>query len=329
MHMLVSFTMLLASVLSPAKMWVTPGQPLNVVVEPPGEARLVLTDFDGDTRIDPKDPAAAVVKGKTTVDLNKVFERVDKPGTFILYVVPHVKDADAKAGADKDLKEFLGTPLVINVREDKRRGAPPGPLITRVEPLRYAVMTTKQGPITLAFYYDFAPNTVNSFLTLASQGYFDGLTFHRIVPGFVVQGGDPRGTDPNPENRGTGSPGYQIDAEFNDRQHLKGVLSMARNGDPMEQTGGMPRCEYANSAGSQFFICLDYDRTKALDRKYTAFGKVTDGMKAVEAIAAGPLGDPQAGRPREMQFIDKVEVKPVTAQENPYAVLFKTEEGAN
>jgi peptidyl-prolyl cis-trans isomerase B (cyclophilin B) len=318
MHMLASFAMLLASVLSPAKMWVPPGHPLNVVVEPPGEARLVMTDFDGDTRLDPKDPAAAAVNGKTTVDLNKVFERVTKPGTFILYVVPN----------DKDLPEFLGTPLVINVREDKRRGAPPGPMITRVEPLRYAVMTTKQGPITMAFYYDVAPNTVNSFLTLGEQGYFDGLTFHRIVPGFVVQGGDPRGADPNAENRGTGSPGYQIDAEFNDRQHLKGVLSMARNGDPMEQTGGMPRCEYANSAGSQFFICLDYDRTKALDRKYTAFGKVTDGMKAVEAVAAVPLADPQAGRPKEMQVIDKVEVKPVTAQENPYANLFKTEEGA-
>lgn len=318
MHMLASFTMLLASVLSPAKMWVPPGQPLNVVVEPPGEARLVLTDFDGDTRVDPKDPAAAVVSGKKTVNLNDVFERVTKPGTFILYVVPK----------DKDLPEFMGTPLVINVREDRRRGAPPGPMITRVEPLRYAVMHTKQGPITMGFYYDVAPNTVNSFLTLAEQGYFDGLTFHRIVPGFVVQGGDPRGRDPDPRNRGTGSPGYQIDAEFNERPHHKGVLSMARNGDPMEPSGAMPRCEYANSAGSQFFICLDYQRTRALDRKYTAFGKVTDGMQAVEAIGSVPLENPEAGVPKDPQVIEKVEVKPVTAQENPYAKLFKDEEAA-
>src|SRR5688572_28084406 len=246
MQLLASFTMLLASVLSPAKMWVPPGQPLNVVVEPPGEARLVMTDFDGDTRVEPKDAAAAAVSGKKTVNLNDVFERVSKPGTFILYVVPK----------DKDLPEFLGTPLLINVREDRRRGAPAGPMITKVEPLRYAVMQTKQGPITLAFYYDMAPNTTTSFLTLAEQGYFDGLTFHRIVPGFVVQGGDPRGADPDRRNRGTGSPGYQIDAEFNERKHLPGVLSMARNGDPMEPSGAMPRCEYANSAGSQFFICL-------------------------------------------------------------------------
>jgi peptidyl-prolyl cis-trans isomerase B (cyclophilin B) len=320
MHMLASFTMLLASVLSPAKMWVPPGQPLNVVVEPPGEARLVVTDFDGDTRLEPKDPAAANVSGNATVDLNKVFEDIKKPGTYILYVVPK----------DKDLPEFLGTPLVINVREDRRRGAPAGPMITRVEPLRYAVMTTKQGPITMGFYYDFAPNTVSSFLTLASQGYFDGLTFHRIVPGFVVQGGDPRGGDPNPEFRGTGSPGYQIDAEFNERPHKEGVLSMARNGDPMEQTGNMPRCEWANSAGSQFFICLEYERTRALDRKYTAFGRVTDGMKAVQAVAAAPLEDPGAGRPREMQVIEKVEVKSVTAQENPYVQIAKLlkEDGA-
>jgi peptidyl-prolyl cis-trans isomerase B (cyclophilin B) len=309
--------MLLASVLSPAKMWVPPGQPLNVVVEPPGEARLVLTEFDDGSRVEPKDAAAVNVSGKTTVDLNKLFEqRITKPGTFILYVVPK----------DKDLPEFLGTPLVVNVREDRRRGAPAGPMITRVEPLRYAVMTTKHGPITMAFYYDVAPNTAASFLNLASQGYFDGLTFHRIVPGFVVQGGDPRGGDPNPEFRGTGGPGYQIDAEFNERPHKEGVLSMARNGDPMEQTGAMPRCEYANSAGSQFFICLDYERTKALDRKYTAFGKVTEGMKAVQAVAAAPLEDPSAGRPREMQVIEKVEVRPVTAQENPYAGL-KPDEG--
>ena len=318
MQLLASFTMLLASVLSPAKMWVPPGQPLNVVVEPPGEARLVMTDFDGDTRVDPNDPAAAVVSGKKTVNLNDVFEKVTKPGTFILYVVPK----------DKDLPEFVGTPLVINVREDRRRGAPAGPMITRVEPLRYAVMSTKQGPITLAFYYDMAPNTTNSFLTLAEQGYFDGLTFHRIVPGFVVQGGDPRGADPDRRNRGTGSPGYQIDAEFNERKHLPGVLSMARNGDPMEPSGAMPRCEYANSAGSQFFICLDYDRTRALDRKYTAFGKVTDGMKAVQAIGAVPLEDPEAGVPKDPQVIEKVEVKPVTPGANPYVNILKDEQAA-
>jgi peptidyl-prolyl cis-trans isomerase B (cyclophilin B) len=149
------------------------------------------------------------------------------------------------------------------------------------------------------------------------------LTFHRILPGFVVQGGDPRGADPNPEVRGSGGPGFQIDAEFNERKHEKGVLSMARSGDPMEPTGAMPRCEYANSASSQFFICLDYARTNRLDRRYTAFGKVTDGMKAVESLAAVPLEDPEAGRPKELQVIEKVEVRPVTPETNPYLNLLK------
>ena len=314
MQMLASLTMLLASVLTPAKAWVAPGKPLNVVVEPPGEARLVLTDFDGDTKFEAKDPAAGTVTGKKTVDLIELFpDQVKKPGTFILYLVPK----------DKKLPEFVGTPLVVSVREDKRRNAPPGPMITRVEPLRYVIMTTKHGPITMAFYYDVAPNTTETFLRLSEQGFFDGLTFHRILPGFVVQGGDPRGTDPNPEVRGSGGPGFQIDAEFNERKHEKGVLSMARSGDPMEPTGAMPRCEWANSASSQFFICLDYANTSRLDRRYTAFGKVTEGMKAVESLAAVPLEDPESGRPRELQVIEKVEVRPVTPEANPYLNLLK------
>ena len=168
-------------------------------------------------------------------------------------------------------------------------------------------MTTKQGPMTMAFYYDVAPHTVENFLDLAEHGYYDGLTFHRIVPGFVIQGGDPRGD-------GTGGPGYQIPAEFNERQHEAGVLSMARSNDP-------------DSAGSQFFVCLDYANTKSLDNKYTAFGKVVDGFKVAQAIAAAPLEDPQAGRPKEPQAIEKVEVKPVTAKENPYAAIQKGQGG--
>jgi len=122
-------------------------------------------------------------------------------------------------------------------------------MVTKVEPLRYVMMTTKQGPIKMAFYYDVAPNTVNSFLTLSEQGYFNGLLFHRIVKDFVIQGGDPKGD-------GSGGPGYNLEAEFNDRLHTEGVLSMARASEP-------------NSAGSQFFICLDYGHTKSLDHQYT------------------------------------------------------------
>ena len=169
-------------------------------------------------------------------------------------------------------------------------------------------MTTEHGPMTMIFYYDVAPITAESFLNLARTGYYDKLTFHRIVPGFVVQGGDPKGD-------GTGGPGYHVPAEFSERPHLEGVLSMARASDP-------------NSGGSQFFICLDYTRTKSLDRAYTTFGRVVDGMDAVKKLAAVPLSDPSRGDspPKEPQIIQKVEVKPVTSAENPYADMFHLKE---
>jgi peptidyl-prolyl cis-trans isomerase B (cyclophilin B) len=193
--------------------------------------------------------------------------------------------------------------------------------VVRVEPLRYAVLHTAAGPMTAAFYYDVAPNTVHNFLSLAEGGYFDGLTFHRIVPGFVIQGGDPRGD-------GTGGPGYMIDAEFSDpknnrSQHEAGALSMARTGDPGEGPGVMPRPEFANSAGSQFFVCLDYANTKQLDGKYTVFGRVVGGMEAVNKIAAAPLADTRSGMPEKPQVIERVEVKPVVPAENPYGTVLK------
>lgn len=292
MHFLSAMFLLLASVITPARTWYPPDQPLNVTIKPQGEAQLVLTDFTGKTLEGNKD-AANVGPGEATKDLKTVFPQVAQPGTYILYVVPKGKEP----------AQFEGTPLVIRVHEDKRHGAAPGPEIIKVEPLKYAVMTTKQGTMTMGFYYDVAPNTVNNFLTLAEQGYFDGLTFHRIMPEFVIQGGDPRGD-------GTGGPGYQINAEFNERPHEPGVLSMARS-------------QEENSAGSQFFICLNYKNTSQLDRKYTAFGRVVDGMDVVKAIAATPIEDPQSGRPKQPPVIEKVEVKPVTASENPYPALQK------
>src|SRR5207249_132204 len=127
-----------------------------------------------------------------------------------------------------------------------------------------------------------------------------------IKPDFVIQGGDPRGD-------GTGGPGYFVNAEFNDRQHLEGVLSMSRGTDPNEAGGALPRAEFANSAGSQFFVCLNYDNTRQLDKRYTAFGRVMDGMDAVKAIAAVPLADAAAGRPNDPPRILRVEVRAVTA----------------
>src|ERR1041384_1087575 len=229
--------MALLSVLIPAKSWFAPNQPLTINVKPTGAMTLVVTDFAGNN-VEPSGDTS--VNTEQTVDLKPLFPAIMKPGVYLLYAVPK----------GRPIAAFQGTPLVIGVREDQRRGAPGGAMVTHVEPLRYAMTTTDKGEMTFAFYYDVAPNTVSNFLALAEGGFYDGLTFHRIVPGFVIQGGDPR-------SDGTGGPGYHLEAEFNDRPHLPGVLSMARNGDPNEGQGGMPRSQYANSAGSQFFICLD------------------------------------------------------------------------
>ena len=125
----------------------------------------------------------------------------------------------------------------------------------------------KGGDVILELFYDKAPNHVASFLDLIEQGYYNGLTFHRVVPGFVAQGGCPKGD-------GTGGPGYNIAAEFNDRPHLSGSLAMARSADP-------------DSAGSQFYICLAPQ--PSLDRQYTVFGQVSEGFELVQKIEIGDI----------------------------------------
>ncbi|MGB4593135.1 MAG: peptidylprolyl isomerase [Coriobacteriia bacterium] len=136
-----------------------------------------------------------------------------------------------------------------------------------------AVITTKKGVITLEFYPDVAPNHVASFIELAQQGFYDGTTFHRVEPGFVVQGGDPYSkTGAGPV--GTGGPGYTLAAEFNDKPHLEGTLAMARSQSP-------------DSAGSQFYICLA--PAPFLDGNYTVFGQVIEGMDVVKQIAVGDV----------------------------------------
>jgi peptidyl-prolyl cis-trans isomerase B (cyclophilin B) len=137
------------------------------------------------------------------------------------------------------------------------------PLITHSHGKRlHARMTTEAGVITLEFLPELAFNHVASFVSLAQRGYFDDLKFHRVVPGFVIQGGDPTGT-------GSGGPGYRLPSEFNDTPHKPGILSMARTSDP-------------HSAGSQFFICTA--DCPSLDNQYTVFGRVKDGLDAVLEI---------------------------------------------
>jgi peptidyl-prolyl cis-trans isomerase B (cyclophilin B) len=148
-----------------------------------------------------------------------------------------------------------------------------------------AELTTNKGPIRLKFLPEVAPGHVKNFLGLAKIGFYNGVMFHRIIDGFMIQGGCPQGT-------GTGDAGYKIKAEFNATPHEAGVLSMARTSDP-------------NSAGSQFFICLD--RHTHLDRQYTAFGRVADeeSMKTVQAIGETPTRN---DRPVDKMVIEKVTV---------------------
>src|SRR5436305_9188863 len=145
--------------------------------------------------------------------------------------------------------------------------------------------------MTLEFWPDVAPKTVENFKTLAQKGFYDGTAFHRIVKGFMIQGGDPLTKDPDDVSSwGTGGPGYRIKAEFNARPHKRGVVSMARSNDP-------------DSAGSQFFICLD--DAAFLDGKYTAFGELIKGDDILERIGAAPVGMSGSGeRSRPTQRIE-------------------------
>ena len=150
-----------------------------------------------------------------------------------------------------------------------------------------AVIETKFGSIELRFFPDVAPNHVNNFIELAKKGFYDGTTFHRIIPGFMIQGGDPNSKDPDRSRHGTGGPGYSVKAEFNDRPHKRGTLSMARSADP-------------DSAGSQFFICVA--DAPFLDGKYTVFGEVVSGMDVVDKIVKQP-------RDRKDNPVERIEMK--------------------
>ena len=150
-----------------------------------------------------------------------------------------------------------------------------------------AVVETSMGTFKIAFLTDKAPKTCENFVTLAKKGFYNGLCFHRVIAGFMIQGGCPKGD-------GTGGPGYMIKAEFNDTKHVPGVVSMARASDP-------------NSAGSQFFICIG--SPSHLDGQYTAFGKVTEGYDVVEKIGKVPVGGPQRSTPLEKVTIKKITVE--------------------
>ena len=132
-----------------------------------------------------------------------------------------------------------------------------------------AVIETNFGTIVIQLFPDVAPGHVENFVKLAQDGFYDGTTFHRVIPGFMIQGGDPNSKDDDRSNDGQGGPGYTINAEFSDKPHKRGILSMARAQDP-------------NSAGSQFFIVVA--DSNFLDGQYTVFGEVIEGMEVADKI---------------------------------------------
>src|SRR5499425_3192539 len=162
-----------------------------------------------------------------------------------------------------------------------------------------AVIKTSEGDMVVQFWTDAAPNTIDNFKKLARQGFYDGTIFHRIVKGFMIQGGDPNSKDPAKENSyGEGGPVYNIKAEFNDHSHDRGVISMARGPDP-------------DSAGSQFFICLA--PVRRLDHQYTTFGKLIKGQDVLDKIGdtqviKNSMGEPS--KPNKRIVIESIKIVP-------------------
>ena len=159
-----------------------------------------------------------------------------------------------------------------------------------------AVIETKYGKMVVEFWDKDAPKTVANFIKLAKEGFYNGTAFHRIVKGFMIQGGDPLSKDSTNTAVGTGGPGYKIKAEFNTNQHVLGVISMARSVDP-------------DSAGSQFFICLG--KQAFLDGKYTAFGKLIAGEDVLKKIGDVETKMDPAGRERSMP-VERVVIERIT-----------------
>jgi cyclophilin family peptidyl-prolyl cis-trans isomerase len=160
------------------------------------------------------------------------------------------------------------------------------PAMTIDENKKYtATIDTTAGEIKLELYPKDAPHHVNSWVFLARDGFYDGVIFHRVIPGFMSQGGDPTGT-------GSGGPGYKLKQEFNARSHKRGVLSMARTNDP-------------NSAGSQFFLM--HEDSPFLDKQYTAFGMITSGIETVDKIVSAPRDGND--RPKNPTKINKITIE--------------------
>jgi peptidyl-prolyl cis-trans isomerase B (cyclophilin B) len=193
----------------------------------------------------------------------------------------------------------LGLAVAATPVRGEEKKEEPSTTTTATQTKEVAVFKTSEGEMVAEFWSDVAPNTVENFKKLAKSGFYDGTAFHRIIKGFMAQGGDPLTKDPSKESSwGTGDPGYKIKAEFNAKKHERGVLSMARSADP-------------DSAGSQFFLC--FGPATSLDGKYTAFGKIIKGDAVLDKLANVPVTRSSGGensKPVNRIALESVKIVP-------------------
>jgi len=191
---------------------------------------------------------------------------------------------------------LIAAATTVFAAEEKKEGTPMN------SSNEVAVIKTNEGEMVVQFWTDAAPNTIENFKKLARQGFYDGTIFHRIVKGFMIQGGDPNSKDTAKEDAyGQGGPGYEIKAEFNNHSHDRGVVSMARGPDP-------------DSAGSQFFICLA--PVRRLDGQYTTFVKLIKGVKVLDKIGNTPVernAQGEMSKPTKRVVIESVKIVPANS----------------
>jgi peptidyl-prolyl cis-trans isomerase B (cyclophilin B) len=184
--------------------------------------------------------------------------------------------------------------LVSGCSNDKTPATATSAPVAPASNAEVAVIKTSEGEMVLEFYPDVAPGHVENFKKLARSGFYDGTAFHRVIPGFMIQGGDPNTKNEAAKDTwGQGGPGYSIKAEFNAKHHARGILSMARSSDP-------------DSGGSQFFIC--HADAGSLDNQYTVFGNLIKGFDVLDKIATTPTESPD--RPLKRMAIESIKIVP-------------------
>ncbi len=267
---------------------------VNDLVDQSGLPNFVLHTFDGNA-IEPE-AVHNVDLTKGVVDVAAFYPQIKKPGAWILTwktsqpLVIESLPNPVPQGFIEHMPEAQKADALAHFAAKESS-------IIHMVPLSYALISTDKGDVKATFYYDVAPHTVDNFIALAESSFYDGSMFHRIMKGFMIQGGDSFTDD----KAGSGGPGYQINAEFSDKPHDRGVLSMARLGISVD------------SAGSQFFII--HQKSSFLDHQYSAFGHVIDGMAIVDKIAETP-SEQGSGTVaiKDRPAIKSIQILPATAE---------------